>query len=57
MVLGQQKAKKVDFGKSPMPTVIRVPTFIRKVRVVARGRQISIDITVEKFKIFKILSF
>ena len=28
MVLDQRKAKKVDFGKSPMPTVIQVPMVI-----------------------------
>ena len=28
MILGQKEAKKVDFGKSPMPMVIQVPTAI-----------------------------
>ena len=28
MVLGRKKAKKVDFGKSPIPTFIQVPTII-----------------------------
>ena len=56
---GATKSPKLNLGtflglKTTWEAILNI---FRSLCLVARGRQISIDIIVEKFKIFKILSF
>ena len=56
---GPTKSPKLNFGtflalKTTWKAILNISRFLS---LVARGQEISIDIIVEKFKIFKILSF